>query len=139
MLTFEVGGKKYTADMLDAMRQFHILRRMAPILAGLLPAGVALKDMQSVLQKEVAAVLPGLADALSKLKDEDADFVLFGLLSVVKQEQSNGLGWANVVVGKTLMFNDISMPDLIKLAFKSGQHNFQDFLSAPPQASPGAQ
>jgi len=138
MLSFEVSGKNYSADKLDAMKQFHIVRRMAPIVAGLLPTGVALKDMNTFLQKEVSSVLPGLAEALSKLKDEDAEFVLYGLLSVVKQEQPNGLGWAPVVKGSSLMFQNITMPDLIKIAFKAGQYNFQDFLTALPQPSTGA-
>lgn len=138
MITFEVSGKNYSADKLDAMRQFHIVRRLAPVVAGLLPAGVALKDMVSFLEKDVSSVLPSMADALARLKDEDAEFVLYGLLSVVKQEQANGLGWAPVAKGNSLMFQDITMPNLMKIAFKAGQHNFQDFLSALPQASTGA-
>jgi len=136
--TFEVSGKKYSADKLDAMKQFHIVRKLGPIIAGLLPAGVAMKDMSAFLEKETASVLPGIAEALARLKDEDADFILYGLLSVVKQEQPNGLGWAPVSSGNQMMYQNISMPDMLKIAFQSGQHNFRDFFSALPQPSTGA-
>lgn len=138
LFEFEVGGKQYSADRLDAMKQFHIVRKLGPIIAGLLPAGVAMKDMQAFLEKDAGSVLPSIADALSRIKDEDADFVIYGLLSVVKQQQPNGLGWAPVCVNNQMMFQNIQMPDMLKIAFKAGQHNFRDFLAALPQSSPGA-
>ena len=138
LATFTVGGKNYTASKLSAMVQFHIVRKMAPLLAGMLPPDVQSKDIGSLLLSKASAVLPGLADSLSKLSDQDSEFVLYGLLGCVKQEQPNGLGWAPVVVNKQMMFDNITMPDMILIAVKSAQHNFRDFLNALPQPSPGA-
>lgn len=137
LIEFEVGDNKYVASKLDAMKQFHVVRRLAPALTALMPAG-GFKALKSELDKSMAEALPKFADMLASIKDEDAEFVLYGLLSCVKKKEAGGLGFSPLVVANRLQFQDISMPDMVKIAFKAGQVNFRDFLDALPQTSPGA-
>lgn len=112
---FEIGGFEYRAGKIDARKQFHIVRRLAPIFGGM-AAGAEPEKV--------------LADAIGALSDDDADYVLFGLLEAVTRKQENGLGFAKVSTGKQLMFADITMAQMLQLAFKSFEENMQDFFTA---------
>ena len=134
---FEIGGVKYVASKLDAMKQFHVVRRLAPALTALMPAA-GFKALKNELEKSMTEALPKFAEMLAGIKDEDAEFVIYGLLSCVKKREEGGLGYAAIVVGNRLQYQDMSMPDMMKIAFKAGQINFRDFLDALPQTSSGA-
>jgi hypothetical protein len=134
-IEFQVGEKTYVAKQLSAMKQLHIARKMAPVLAGLAPAGAGFKNG---LEGAFMATLPSLAEKLASMKDEDADFVVLGLLSACSRRESGG-GLASLVSGSgTLMFQDINMKELIEIAVESGKHNFSDFFNALPQNSKSA-
>lgn len=116
-MEFEVNGTEYRAGKIDARKQFHIVRRLAPVMGGM----VGVND---------AEALEPLAKAIASLSDDDADYVLFGLLDCVSRKQANGLGWAKVSKGNALMFEDIDMAAMLKLAYNAMQANMQDFFAA---------
>lgn len=130
MNTFTLEGNEYLVEPLAARKQFHILRRLTPILAGL--AGAA----QGGGADNVEAILSKIGDGLSSLNDEDADYCFFGLLSSVKRKQV-GAGWIDVVVENNVMFSDLKMQILLQLVVKSFQANFNDFFSCLPQSIAG--
>ena len=74
-MDFELNGKEYRAGVIDARKQFHIVRRLAPIFGNMAAGG------------DTAVML---ANAIGSLSDDDADYVLFGLLAVVKRKEDNG-------------------------------------------------
>jgi hypothetical protein len=131
-----VNGLDYKFDKIPALAQFHIVRRLAPIIGELLGAvGPSLKGGKTeVNQDEMLKALVPITTALAKLSDEDADYIIFGLLKVVTRKQSGG-GWAKIVTGSVLMFDDIDMKVMVQLAVKSFMVNLGGFITALPSVS----
>lgn len=123
-MEFETEGRTYRVNKIDARSQFHIVRRLAPVLGQVAPAVHGGKGGMDAL--------PALADAIAKLSDEDADYVLFGLLKVISRKQDQGLGWGPVATGTMLMYEDITMPVMLKLAWQALSHNMSGFFAALP-------
>lgn len=123
-MEFELEGHTYRANKIDARSQFHIVRRLAPVIGELAPA----------MQKGKGGLdaLPPLANAIAKLSDNDADYCLFGLLKAISRKQPQGTGWAPVSTGELLMYDDITMPTMLQLAWKALSHNMQGFFAALP-------
>lgn len=117
----EVGGQKYRIGRIDARKQFHVARRLAPLLAG----------MSIVPDKsaDFAAFLGPLSDALSAMPDKDVDYVLDICLGVCQRIQANDHP-APVMVRGGLMFEDIDMGQMIQLAVKAIQENLSGFFPA---------
>src|SRR5258707_352617 len=118
---FEVGGRKFKLSKIDAFKQFHIARRISPILADILPT---LKDPKKYTTVEsvealsedqklemVAKFAGPIMTGFSKLSEADADAVLKGLLSSVEMQQTAG-NWARVVQGEMVMLQDLELPML---------------------------
>jgi len=123
-MELELDGHSYRIGKLDARAQFHIVRRLAPVMGELVPA----------LQggKGGLAALPPIATAVAKLSDADADYCIFGLLKVVSRKQPNGLGWGPVSTESLLMYDDISMAQMLKLAWETLAFNMSGFFAALP-------
>lgn len=134
-MQFEEAGKTYRATKLNAVAQFHIVRRLAPVLGELAP----------VLQKsggdsDGLDALPALTSAIGKLTDADADYILLGLLSCLSRKQEGGVGWTPItntaVAGQPsmIMYDDIDMGTMLKLAWQAFQFNLADLFPALPSA-----
>ena len=106
-MEFELNGQTYRTGKIDARSQFHIVRRLAPVLGEIAPAAAGGK-MGGL------DALPPLANAIAKLSDADADYCLFGLLAVVSRKQPQGTGWGPVSTGNTLMYADIDMVGMLQ-------------------------
>lgn len=130
-MDFDVNGRTYRAGTIDARTQFHIVRRLGPVLSELVPV-VQAGNMDGL------AALPALAGALAKISDADADYCLFGLLKAVSRKQDQGLGWGPVCSGTTLLYDDITMPLMLQLAWQAFQQNLSSFFAAFPSALAGA-
>ena len=123
-MEFETEGRTYKVNKIDARSQFHIVRRLAPVLGQVAPAIQGGKGGMDAL--------PALADAIAKLSDDDADYVLFGLLKVVNRKQDQGLGWGPVCTGTSIMYDDITMPTMLKLAWEAMSFNMSGFFASLP-------
>lgn len=137
MNNFRCGDYNYIAGRMDARKQFHIVRRLAPFLSGLMPSFAKLegKKISEVGNEELMSVLPGVADALASMDDDTADYVIFGLLGFAKREQGQGLGWAPVSNGNSLMFQDIDMPQMLTIAGRVLMANLGSFFAVLKSAS----
>lgn len=136
---FEIGSKKFKLGRIDALKQFHIVRKLAPVLSDLIPiahkmhkAGKA--NGAPITDEDIEQFAP-LIGSFSKLSDQDTDAVLFGLLSSV--EVQSGGGWARVSNGTTLMFQDMELPELMQIAGRAFMFNMTGFFAVLPQVSPG--
>lgn len=138
---FEIGEKKYKVRKLNVFKQFHIVRRVAPLLAEMLPAIGELQKITAVNSKkteaekfeESAVVLGPILKGFSKLSDQDSEFVLYGLLSAV--EVQTGPIWAKVATENTLMMQDMELPALLNIAGRAFMFNLSGFFSVLPQVS----
>lgn len=136
MNELEINGQKYKFAKIDALKQFHIVRRLAPIIGELLSAvGPSFKEGQAVLndEEQFTKALGPIAGAIGKLSDEEANYVLFSLLGSVQRHQAGG-GWANIVATghHTLMFQDIELKAMFQLAVKAFSVNLGGFIDALP-------
>ena len=140
---FEINGTKYQVRKMDAFKQFHIVRRLAPMLGELAPVlgqaaskAKALEDSSEAEKLEAfgEAVAP-IMNGLSKLSDEDANRVLFGLLECAETHRSGA--WAPLVVpgGKQMAFQDLDLPTLLQIAARAFAFNLSGFFSALPRVS----
>lgn len=152
-----LGSVEYRLGQLNAVQQFHVSRRVAPVVAtvGLSLGPETLRkvraasgpgDLPGVLDVDaiLGAVGP-LAQVLSTMSDEHVDYVLATCLGVVSRKQPN-MGprntdlWAPVMVNGNIMFGDIDMPAMVRLCIAVMAHNLGDFwkeLPTPP-ASPSS-
>lgn len=122
MSDIEINGNLYRIGHMDARKQFHVSRRLAPLLAGL---GSALADKKS----DLAATFQPIAEALSKMSNEDMDYVLDNCLAVVSRQQGNQ--FAPVMSrGGGMMFEDIDLPTMMQLAIAVIRENLGGFFSA---------
>ncbi len=113
-MEMEINGQSYKFGKIDARKQFHIVRRLAPVMGSVAKGGEAIDAITS---------------AIGRLSDDDADYVIFGLLACVTRKQDNGLGWAKISNGTSLMFSDIEMGEMLQIAFRAFEENMQDFFA----------
>lgn len=136
---FSVGGKEFKVSKLDAFKQFHIVRRIAPILSDLLPGmkGMVGKNLEKLSEDEKLDVVGKFAapvmEGLSKLSDADSELVLYGLLSAVEMKQPQTGGWARVANNSMLMIQDLELPILLQLAGRSFMFNLAGFFEGLPR------
>ncbi len=138
---FEIGGRKFKLCKISAFKQFHIVRRIGPLLSDLLPA---LKDASNIKNLDAlpeggklehfAKIAGPIMTGLSKLSDADADLVLFGLLASVEVQQAQG-NWAMVASGSLLMIQDIELPVMLQLAGRAFAYNLSGFFAGLPHQS----
>lgn len=120
-----INDKNYRIGRLDARRQFHVVRRLAPIIGGL-------TDLERCKDDPLAALEP-LADAIASMRDQDADYVLNTCLAAVERRQPTG-GWAKLMTtGGDLMFQDLDMAAMLRLVWAVLQENLQGFFDALPR------
>ena len=145
--TFEIGDKKFKLSKIDAFKQFHIVRRLGPVLGEIIPIAQKLKGLNvkdSELSEDqkldaFAQLITPIMNGLSKLSDDDANLVLKGLLSAVEIHQPQFNTWARVASGDTLMIQDLSLPLMLQIAGRAFAFNLADFFIIAPQVSHGQQ
>lgn len=137
--SFEAGGRKFKLGKIDAFRQFHIVRRIGPLLAELIPAlaGMSVKKLDGLSEteklEEFGEVLQPVMNGLSKLSDADADYVLYRLLGAVEVHQSEFNVWSKVATDSGLMIQDMELPVLLQAAGRSLMYNMSGFFALLPQ------
>lgn len=143
MEEFRIGAREFKVRKLDAFFQYHIARRVAPILADLAPV---VKDLTAFSNGQFDALpesekLDGAMKfaapvmlGLSKLSDADSEYVLHGLLSAV--EVKNGPAWVKISNGKVLLMQDMELPMLLQIAGRAFGYNMSGFFAGLPSTSP---
>lgn len=139
---FQIGDRKFKLGKIDAFRQFHIVRRISPLLADLMPALAAMskstkKNAESMSEDEKLDEFAKLAQpilaGLSKLSDADADYVLFRLLGAVEIHQAEFNSWAKVATDSGLMIQNLELPVMLQAAGRALMFNLSGFFALLPQ------
>ena len=130
MTEFEVGGQTYRIGKLDAFRQFHVSRRIAPIIPTLVPVFVKLAREGS-LTNDIAGLselLVPFAEGIANMSDEASEYLIANCLSVVQRK--NATGWAQVwnTQGKVCMFDDMDLGIIMQLVMKVIQDSLGPFI-----------
>ena|SRR5690606_6368995 len=129
-MEFTVNDSIYKCGRLSPRKEFHIARRMAPFLGALAPViSQAIKTKSAPDIDTILNTLPGFLEMFARMPDEDVDFCLYGLMAACTRKQSNGLGYAPVVVGENqLAFEDIRAPQMMQIAYQSFAQNIAPFF-----------
>lgn len=111
MIEFEIDGKSFRADKLSAFEQFHVSRRIAPLIPKLIPIMLEIaktKGFEDGSLARVIEVMQPFADGLASMSNTDAEYVMGTCLSVIKRKQ--GDHWAAVwsASAKAMMFDDMN-------------------------------
>ena len=117
----DLNGHRYSIGKLSAKQQFHVSRRIAPIVPTLIPVLVRLAAGGRGITEDpggMADVLQPLADGLAAMKDEDADYVLDTCMQAVQRRQEHG--WTAIwSAGQRVpMFQDIDLSVMLPLALR---------------------
>jgi hypothetical protein len=123
-----LGENTYRIGQLNAIAQFHLSRKLAPLLVAASPAALAMSGSQ-VLPADLEALLAPAVDKIAELDDDTAEAVLAATLGVVSRQQGNG--WANVwdQNAGVLMFSDIGLETLLRLVYAVIADNLGPFIN----------
>ncbi|WP_283149014.1 phage tail assembly chaperone [Silvimonas soli] len=145
-MEFELNGVNYRAGKLTAFEQFHVSRKIAPIVPTLIPIFLRLskaagdKPLTENLA-EMGEILQPFADGIASMPDSDAEYVLGTCLSVVQRQQ--GGNWS-VVWNKqhnTSMFDDMDIGVMLPIAVRVIRDSLGGFINGlltSQTGSPGA-
>lgn len=125
MSKFEVKGKNYSSSPLDVFIQFHITRRLAPIIGSL----VMLRS--AMLRPE--DMMPSLVEGLQKMSDTDSEYIIHNCLAVTQREIEGGNGWGPIfsASSKRMMYADVDMLVMLMITWNVLQDNLGDFMPVP--------
>lgn len=130
MSEFTINGINYRAGSLDAFKQFHLSRKIAPIVPTVIPVFLKLSQ-QGNLSGDltgVAEVLEPFANGIADMDDETAEYIIHVCLSVVQRQ--NGPMWTNVwnASNNVCMFDDMDLSVILKIVFRVIQDNLAPFI-----------
>jgi len=117
----EIGGNSYRIGQMDVRKQFHVARRLAPLLPGL-------GAMKSADKGDLIESVGPIAEILSKMSDEDVNYIIDACLAVCARSQGASAPARVVNNAGQLMFQDITMPQMIQLAVAVIQGNMSGFF-----------
>jgi hypothetical protein len=126
-MVFTVKDKEYSAGKLDAKRQFHVLRRLAPLLGGVVAhGGVNMNEDEGIGE---------FLNGIGTLPDDAADYVLDHCLSVVKR--NDGGAWCAITAAapnghRVMQYDDMDMIEMLTVVFYVLRHNISGFFDALP-------
>lgn len=125
-----LGEDTYQIGRLPAMSQFHVTRRIAPVLASMGVSVVsALRSGGDVDESNLSAIMGTASELVAKMSNEDVEYVIFTCLSVVRKRQ--GDRWAAVVNGRNFQFQDMDMPLMLRLTVAVLKENMGSFFQQP--------
>lgn len=147
-LEFTAGAHTYSVGKLSALKQFHISRRLTPLLGAFASVfaeakgkGKSLakqldegkKDELDLSEKEIASALTAFGTAFATLPDETFDYIMRECFSVVQRKQARGTGWADILTASgDLMYEDMDMVEMLAVCFHVLRHNMASFTDALP-------
>jgi hypothetical protein len=124
---FDIGGVAYRADQLDAFKQLHVSRKIAPVVPKLIPVFVLLQKVRTPTTWPRWGTAAGpFAEALAALPEADVDYVVKTCLASVKREQ--GGAWAPLMAGGALMFADLDLGQMLPIVVRVLRENLGNFI-----------
>lgn len=137
MSDIEIGGQKYRIGRLNARKQFHVARRLAPVVPDVIGSLASMKRMvmgEKVDIAEFARLINGGVNGLARMSDADADYVLDECLSVVTMSQMGH--WVKIwSPGAGPMFDTLDLAQMAQLVWAVVQTNLMNFFPAPQPTS----
>ena len=153
MTELEIGGNTYRINNMPAMTQFHVMRKLGPVLPGIVPVlaqaaaalpqadgqedGGAMTTVDGVAAIAIAA--RPLLDGLAAMADADAEYVINHCLSAVMRRDAGGKSWSAVSRDGVTMFDDIDLMTSMQIVWAVLRENYTGFFRAASTALAPAQ
>lgn len=142
---FSAGGREFKLNKIDPFKQFHVIRRLGPLLGDIIPAAKKIANLTgetSALGEEekfdqIAVFAKPLMDGFAELSDEDANKVLLTLLEAVEIKQPESNSWARVARDGNMMIQTLELPVLLQCAGRAFGYNLKSFFDLAHQTSHG--
>ena len=131
-----IGGNTYNIGSLSPLIQFHIVRRLLPVLASVMPLVLSKKLQGAQSDEDLLTVLIPVTEAFANLSDEDANYVIHKALSVVTRKEPNDLGWSPVLNPANGFQYPLTMIEMAELVYRVLEENIGDFSSALQRFTP---
>lgn len=133
MLEFRINDVTYQAGKLNAFRQLHVSRKLAPVLPKLLPAFLSLSQ-DELDTKDLVLIAEAVAPAtevLSNMAEADVEYVIGACMSVVKRALPGNAGWTKVwnEAANLAMYEDIDLGVMLQITWKVLGDSLGNFFS----------
>lgn len=133
-----IGENVFVIGQLPPKTAFHIARRLAPFIGALrklLPYALSERRFDAEQLEDIVDIVEPVAGILAEMRDEEANYILDHCLGVVQVRLPEGRGLAPLMVGGTLMYENLSMPTMVRLTWEVIQANLAGFMPAGASAS----
>ncbi len=136
MAELTINGINYRTGKLSLFAQFHVARRLLPVIGAAESAITGAGRTEDGVINEGAVMLQ-LANAVAQLSDADCNFVIDACAAVTQREAQagQGVGWAQVYAptARRFMFDDMDLQVLLQIIIAVLRENIGGFLAAPAQ------
>jgi hypothetical protein len=131
-MEFEVNGRNYRSAKMDAMTQFNVIRRLAPIMEPLgefIKAGAPKPNGEMNKENAMVMAMP-IIKAIAELPEETTDFVISTCMSLVRRSEGQDRGWAPVwnVQAHRPQMDDIDMVTMLQIVVNVLGGSFERFF-----------
>ena len=123
MIEFQLNDITYKIGKLSVFDQWHLSRKVAPIIPTLIP--VFMKLQKSSGENPLSGDLAGMAElitpfaeGIANMDNESSEFILSTCLGAVQRKQGDSWApiWSNR--GAVCMFDDIDLGSMIQMCFR---------------------
>ncbi len=133
MEEIEIKGRTYTIKKLPVMQQFHVMRRMAPILAAFvdgIPSGADIANSMASFD------LTKIGEEIAALSDKDSEYILNTCLGAVLYRDPEAERDFKIQVRPGVMaYEFIELPEILQLTGAVIKLNLSGFMAAVPSAT----
>lgn len=136
---FTHDGHTYLIGTVDAIEQFHLFRRLTPLVSAmglemfkLLTGG---KDTSTMSKTDWIVVAAPILGEMAKMPQDDVNYLIAGTLRVVRIKEGSVVAPVYHQESNTLMRQDLGMPTMLRLMVEVLRHNMADFFPMPPDAA----
>lgn len=122
-------GHTYRIGRLDAMSQFHLSRKLAPMLTTVSSQLLKLlQENKDAPQEEwLVSMMGPISEQAARMPEEDVNYILKIALGAVSREDSGK--WARITLASgQLVYGDIEMPTMFRLVVEVVKVNLSGFF-----------
>lgn len=131
MAEFEIDGVMYATRKMAAITQFHVMRKLAPVVE-------SIGNISDLAKGDIAAVAP-LIRAIGAMPEDDCNYIFAKCLAVVSRGNVSPAGttWTPIWSenANRLMYDDMDLSTMLQLTGRVIQESLANFMPALPSSS----
>ncbi len=134
----EIAGQQYAVEKLPALAQFHVTRRLAPILATMGISIQALSQGSKMAIDDFLPIMGPVSEVIAHMSDEEVNYIIFTCLAVVSRQSGDKFARITAPNTETLMFQDIDMGTMLRLTVEVVKDSLGNFMQGLNDNLPSA-